>query len=80
MMIKHKKTAEIGAAQMTIFTVNIAFGMDKSDANIDEWAPILLKAVEDDVKVSFKIIEMLKKSKAPPMEECKGTYYTIYIA
>ena len=72
MKIKHKKTAEIGKSQMTIFTVNIAFGVDSSDSDYDNWAPELLKIVENNVKDSFKVIELLKKSKAPPMDECKG--------
>ena len=64
---------------MTIYTINIAFGTDKSETDADEWAPTLVKAVENDVKESFKIIEMLKKSKAPPMEECKGENYKTHI-
>ena len=72
MKIKHKKTAEIGSSQMTNFTVNVAFGIDSSDPDYDNWAPDLLKSVENNVRDSFKIIELLKKSKAPPMDECKG--------
>ena len=72
MKIKHKKTAEIGSSQMMIFTVNVAFGIDSADPEYDNWAPELIKTVENNVRESFRVIELLKKSKAPPMEECKG--------
>ena len=72
MKIKHKKTAEIGVSKMTIFTVNIAFGIDSTDTKSFSVAPTLITAVEDDVKEAFKTIELLKKSRSPPMDECKG--------
>lgn len=72
MKIKHKKSAEIGAAKMTLFTVNVAFGTESTDSDSLNLAPCLTTAVEDNIKEAFKIIELLKRSKAPSMDECKG--------
>ena len=57
---------------MTIFTVDVAFGIDSTDTKSFDIAPTLITAAENNVKEAFKIIELLKKSKAVPMDECKG--------